>query len=231
MSESFAELFEESLKTLDMQPGAIITGIVVDIDGDWVTVHAGPKSEGVIPVEQFYNEQGELTISVGDEVHVALDAVEDGFGETKLSREKAKRAECWIVLEAAFAAEEVVKGVINGKVKGGFTVDVNGIRAFLPGSLVDVRPVRDTTHLEGKELEFKVKEWQNKLDQRYEELARARSEATAGHTDQTAQAALHTIKKTLQRLTEESRMAHKVVGHVGRRSRHPKRPRSQKKMS
>ena len=156
MSESFAELFEESLKTLDMQPGAIITGIVVDIDGDWVTVHAGLKSEGVIPVEQFYNEQGELTISVGDEVHVALDAVEDGFGETKLSREKAKRAECWIVLEAAFAAEEVVKGVINGKVKGGFTVDVNGIRAFLPGSLVDVRPVRDTTHLEGKDLEFKV---------------------------------------------------------------------------
>ncbi len=129
MSESFAELFEESLKSLDMQPGAIITGIVVDIDGDWVTVHAGLKSEGVIPVEQFYNEQGELTIKVGDEVHVALDAVEDGFGETKLSREKAKRAESWIVLEAAFAADEVVKGVINGKVKGGFTVDVNGIRA------------------------------------------------------------------------------------------------------
>ena len=156
MSESFAELFEESLKSLDMQPGAIITGIVVDIDGDWVTVHAGLKSEGVIPLDQFFNEQGELTIKVGDEVHVALDAVEDGFGETKLSREKAKRAESWLVLEAAFNAEEVVKGVINGKVKGGFTVDVNGIRAFLPGSLVDVRPVRDTTHLEGKELEFKV---------------------------------------------------------------------------
>ncbi|MCE1776923.1 S1 RNA-binding domain-containing protein, partial [Enterobacter hormaechei] len=156
------ELFEESLKTLNLQPGAIITGIVVDIDGDWVTVHAGLKSEGVIPLEQFINEAGELTIKVGDEVHVALDAVEDGFGETKLSREKAKRAECWIVLEAAFAAEEVVKGVINGKVKGGFTVDVNGIRAFLPGSLVDVRPVRDTTHLEGKELEFKV----IKLDQK-----------------------------------------------------------------
>src|SRR3989344_4460121 len=162
MSESFAELFEESLKTLDMQPGAIITGIVVDIDGDWVTVHAGLKSEGVIPLEQFHNDAGELTIKVGDEVHVALDAFEDGFGETKLSREKAKRAECWIVLEAAFAAEEVVTGVINGKVKGGFTVDVNGIRAFLPGSLVDVRPVRDTTHLEGKELEFKV----IKLDQK-----------------------------------------------------------------
>merc|ERR1711964_659123 len=156
MSESFAELFEESLKTLDMEPGSIITGIVVDIDSDWVTVHAGLKSEGVIPRDQFLDEQGELTIEVGDEVHVALDAVEDGFGETKLSREKAKRAESWKVLEAAFAAEEVVKGVINGKVKGGFTVDVNTIRAFLPGSLVDVRPVRDTTHLEGKELEFKV---------------------------------------------------------------------------
>ncbi len=162
MSESFADLFEESLKTLDMQPGAIITGLIVDIDGDWVTVHAGLKSEGVIPVEQFYNEQGELTIKIGDEVHVALDAVEDGFGETKLSREKAKRAESWLVLEASFNAEEVVMGVINGKVKGGFTVDVNGIRAFLPGSLVDVRPVRDTAHLEGKELEFKV----IKLDQK-----------------------------------------------------------------
>ena len=136
MSESFAELFEESLKTLNLQAGAIITAIVVDIDyqSGWVTVHAGLKSEGLIPLEQFYNDAGELAINVGDEVHVALDAVEDGFGETKLSREKAKRAECWIVLEAAFAAEEVVKGVINGKVKGGFTVDVNGIRAFLPGS-------------------------------------------------------------------------------------------------
>ncbi|HDY97427.1 MAG TPA: S1 RNA-binding domain-containing protein, partial [Pseudomonas sabulinigri] len=130
MSESFAELFEESLITLDMEPGSIITGIVVDIDSDWVTVHAGLKSEGVIPREQFLNDQGELTIQVGDEVHVALEAVEDGFGETKLSREKAKRAESWKVLEAAFAAEEIVKGVINGKVKGGFTVDVNTIRAF-----------------------------------------------------------------------------------------------------
>jgi small subunit ribosomal protein S1 len=157
MSESFAELFEESLKTLNLQAGSIITAVIVDIDyqARWVTVHAGLKS-GLIPLEQFHNDAGELNINIGDEVHVALDAVEDGFGETKLSREKAKRAECWIVLEAAFAAEEVVKGVINGKVKGGFTVDVNGIRAFLPGSLVDVRPVRDTTHLEGKELEFKV---------------------------------------------------------------------------
>lgn len=122
MSESFAELFEESLKSLDMQPGAIIVGTVVSIDGDWVVVDTGLKSEGLVPLEQFYNEQGELTINVGDEVHVALDAVEDGFGETKVSREKAKRAESWLVLEAAFSADEVVKGVINGKVKGGFTV-------------------------------------------------------------------------------------------------------------
>ena len=162
MSESFAELFEESLKTVDMVPGTIVTGVVIDIDQDWVTVHAGLKSEGVIPAEQFLNEKGELNLSIGDEVQVALETVEDGFGETRLSREKAKRAESWKVLEAAHEAEEVITGVINGKVKGGFTVDVAGIRAFLPGSLVDVRPVRETTHLEGKELEFKV----IKLDQK-----------------------------------------------------------------
>ena len=162
MSESFAELFEESLKTVEMAPGAIVTGVVTDIDKDWVTVYAGLKSEGVIPAEQFLSEAGELELNIGDEVQVALETVEDGFGETRLSREKAKRAEAWIVLEAAHAADEVVKGVINGKVKGGFTVDVASIRAFLPGSLVDVRPVRDTAHLEGKELEFKV----IKLDQK-----------------------------------------------------------------
>lgn len=162
MSESFAELFEESLKTVDMVPGTIVTGVVTDVTADWVTVHAGLKSEGVIPAEQFRNELGELNVQIGDEVQVALESVEDGFGETKLSREKAKRAEAWKILEAAHTAEEVIKGVINGKVKGGFTVDVASIRAFLPGSLVDVRPVRETTHLEGKELEFKV----IKLDQK-----------------------------------------------------------------
>ncbi len=162
MSESFAELFEESLQTVDMIPGSIVTGVVIDVDSDWVTVHAGLKSEGVIPSEQFLNEEGKLTLEIGDEVQVALETVEDGFGETRLSREKAKRAESWKVLEGAHGAEEVVKGIINGKVKGGFTVDVAGIRAFLPGSLVDVRPVRETTHLEGKELEFKV----IKLDQK-----------------------------------------------------------------
>jgi len=162
MSESFAELFEESLKSVDMKPGTIVTGVVIDLDKDWVTVHAGLKSEGIIPVNQFLNEQGELDIQIGDEVQVALESVEDGFGETRLSREKAKRAEAWKVLEAAHSADEVITGVINGKVKGGFTVDVSGIRAFLPGSLVDVRPVRDTAHLENKDLEFKV----IKLDQR-----------------------------------------------------------------
>jgi len=156
MTESFAELFEESLQTIEMAPGSIITGVVVDIDSDWVTVHAGLKSEGVVPRSQFLNETGELEVAVGDEVKVSLEAVEDGFGDTKLSREKAKRAESWLELEAKFDADEVVMGVINGKVKGGFTVDVASIRAFLPGSLVDVRPVRDTLHLEGKPLEFKV---------------------------------------------------------------------------
>jgi small subunit ribosomal protein S1 len=162
MSESFAELFEESLKEIDMTPGSIVKGVVVDIDSDWVTVNAGLKSEGVIPLSQFITDGGEVQLQIGDEVDVALDAVEDGFGETRLSREKAKRAEAWKELEKAFEAEEIVTGVINGKVKGGFTVDLKTIRAFLPGSLVDVRPVRDTAHLEGKELEFKV----IKLDQK-----------------------------------------------------------------
>jgi small subunit ribosomal protein S1 len=162
MSESFAELFEQSLIDVDMTPGAIVNGTVIDIDSDWVTVHAGLKSEGVIPKSQFLDENGGFSLSIGDVVKVALEAVEDGFGETKLSREKAKRAESWMELEAAFEKNDVVKGIINGKVKGGFTVDLNNIRAFLPGSLVDVRPIRDTTHLEGQLLEFRL----IKLDQK-----------------------------------------------------------------
>ncbi|MRS13719.1 30S ribosomal protein S1 [Enterobacteriaceae bacterium RIT691] len=162
MTESFAQLFEESLKTIETRPGSIVRGVVVAIDKDVVLVDAGLKSESAIPAEQFKNAAGELEIQVGDEVDVALDAVEDGFGETLLSREKAKRHEAWITLEKAYEDAETVVGVINGKVKGGFTVELNGIRAFLPGSLVDVRPVRDTLHLEGKELEFKV----IKLDQK-----------------------------------------------------------------
>ncbi|NNJ73229.1 MAG: 30S ribosomal protein S1 [Enterobacterales bacterium] len=162
MSESFAELFEESLTQIQMAPGSIITGTVIAVDSETVTVNAGLKSEGVIPLEQFKNEAGEIDIKVGDEVKVALDAIEDGFGETRLSREKAKRAESWIKLEEAYENTETVTGVITSKVKGGFTVDVMTIRAFLPGSLIDVRPIRDTSHLEGVDLEFKV----IKLDQK-----------------------------------------------------------------
>jgi len=162
MSESFAELFEESLLKTEMRPGAILMGSVVDITPDFVIVAAGLKSEGVIPLDQFRTESGELDVSIGDTVEVALEAVEDGFGETKLSREKARRARSWTKLEEAHEADEIVTGLITGKVKGGFTVEIDDIRAFLPGSLVDVRPVRDTGYLEGKELEFKV----IKLDQR-----------------------------------------------------------------
>ena len=162
MSSSFAELFEESLKTIEMHTGSIITGVIIDIDKDWVTVHTGLKSEGVIPKEEFLDDNGEISINIGDEVQVSLEAIEDGFGATKLSREKARAAESWIILDAALKAEEAVIGIISGKVKGGFTVEVQGLRAFLPGSLIDVRPVRDTSHLENKPLEFKV----IKLDQK-----------------------------------------------------------------
>jgi small subunit ribosomal protein S1 len=156
MSESFAELFEQSFASQQIRPGAILKGTVVEINDDVVIVSAGLKSESVIPAEQFKNEKGEFEVAVGDEVEVALDAVEDGFGETRLSRDKAKRARTWTVLEEAFEKEEVVEGMITGRVKGGFTVELELVRAFLPGSLVDVRPVRDPSYLEGKMLEFKV---------------------------------------------------------------------------
>ena len=162
MSESFADLFEESLNTVEMVPGSIVIGTVVDIDSEWVVVHAGLKSEGVIPRNQFVSESGEFNVEIGDQVKVAMEVVDDGFGETRLSREKARRAESWDMLEDAFTSNEAVIGVMNGKVKGGFTVDINDIRAFLPGSLVDIRPLRETIHLEGKPLEFKV----IKLDQK-----------------------------------------------------------------
>ncbi len=156
MSESFAELFEESLNSTPMQTGKIVSGMVVSVGSDVVMVNAGLKSEGAIPVEEFQNEKGEITVEVGDLVDVALETLEDGFGSTQLSREKAKAAEAWIKLEHAFEANETVTGIMTGKVKGGFTVELENVRAFLPGSLVDVRPIRDTTHLEGKELEFKL---------------------------------------------------------------------------
>jgi small subunit ribosomal protein S1 len=162
MTESFASMFEESLASQRIKPGAILTGRVVEVGPDVVLVNAGLKSEAVIPVEQFKNDRGEIEVSVGDDVEVALDSVEDGNGETRLSREKAKRARTWSRLEQAFEKQEIVKGIINGRVKGGFTVEIDFVRAFLPGSLVDVRPVRDPSYLEGKTLEFKV----IKLDQK-----------------------------------------------------------------
>jgi len=162
MSESFAELFEESFASQQIKPGSIIIGTVVAINDDVVIVSAGLKSEAVIPIEQFKNDKREGELAVGDEIEVALDAVEDGFGETKLSREKAIRARTWTELEKAFEESQVVEGFINGRVKGGFTVEIDNVRAFLPGSLVDVRPVRDPAYLEGKSLEFKV----IKLDKR-----------------------------------------------------------------
>ena len=162
MTESFAELFEDSLANQRIRPGMILTGLVVEVTDDIVIVNVGLKSEAVIPVEQFKNERGELEVKAGDMVEVALDSVEDGNGETRLSREKAKRARTWTRLETAFNDSQIVTGVITGRVKGGFTVEIENVRAFLPGSLVDVRPVRDTSYLEGKPLEFKV----IKLDQK-----------------------------------------------------------------
>ena len=156
MSESFADLFEESLEQVNMTPGSIITGTVVGIENDFVVVTAGLKSDGVIPIDQFKNAAGELEVAVGDEVQVALESLEDGFGETKLSRERAKRAEAWAVLAKAYEAGETVTGRISGRVRGGLTVMVNGINAFLPGSLVDTRPLRDTSHLDDQDLELKI---------------------------------------------------------------------------
>ncbi len=170
MTESFAELFEQSLTEADLRPGAIVMGRVVEIRDDVVVINAGLKSEGIVPIHQFERPDGELEVAVGDEVEVSLDAVEDGFGETRLSREKAKRSRVWTVLEKSFDAEENVIGQISGKVKGGFTVNIDGIRAFLPGSLVDVRPVRDPGYLEGKDLEFKI----IKLDRRRNNLVVSR---------------------------------------------------------
>jgi len=162
MTESFAQLFEQSLANQRIRPGMILTGLVVEVTSDVVIVNVGLKSEAVIPLEQFKNERGEVEVKAGEQVEVALDSVEDGTGETRLSREKAKRARTWTRLEEAFNKSEIVTGVITGRVKGGFTVEIENVRAFLPGSLVDVRPVRDTSYLEGKPLEFKV----IKLDQK-----------------------------------------------------------------
>ena len=160
--ESFAALFEESLARQEMRQGEVITAEVVRVDHNYVVVNAGLKSESYVPVEEFYNDRGELEVAVGDFVSVAIDSLEDGFGETRLSRDRAKRLAAWVQLEQSLEAGDLVSGTVTGKVKGGLTVMTNGIRAFLPGSLIDTRPVKDTTPYEGKTLEFKV----IKLDRR-----------------------------------------------------------------
>ena len=191
MSESFAELFEQSQTSMNMAPGSIMSGMVVDIRQDAVIVNAGLKSEGVIPIDEFRNDDGELNINIGDEVDVALVAVEDGFGETRLSRSKAKLAAAWGILETAFESESTITGIITDKVKGGFTVNMNDIRAFLPGSLVDVRPVRDTTYLEGKPLEFKV----IKLDKRRNNVVVSRRAVVEQENNEEREALLETMQE------------------------------------
>ena len=191
MSENFAEMFEQSINQMNMRVGEIITGEVVDINRDVVIVNAGLKSEGVIPVEQFYDENGELDVKIGDTVEVALDSFEDGYGESRLSREKAKRARAWTRLEEAQKADEIVTGRFTGKVKGGFTVDIGEIRAFLPGSLVDVRPVRDTAYLEDKELEFKI----IKLDQKRNNVVVSRRAVVEKEFSEEREKLLETLKE------------------------------------
>jgi len=191
MSENFAEMFEQSITQMNLRVGEIITGEVVDINRDVVIVNAGLKSEGVIPVEQFYDENGELDVNIGDMVEVALDSFEDGYGESRLSREKAKRARAWTRLEQAQEADEIVTGRFTGKVKGGFTVDIGEIRAFLPGSLVDVRPVRDTAYLEEKELEFKI----IKLDQKRNNVVVSRRAVVEKEFSEEREKLLETLKE------------------------------------
>ena len=156
MSESFSALLDESLGTLDMQPGSIVSGVVLDVDNDWVTVHVGLKSEGVISLDEFRNNEGNVEINIGDEVEVALEAVEDGYGETRISREKARRIATWKMLEEALETGEFVTGKIHNRVKGGFAVEVEVVKAFLPGSLVDVRPVKEAPDIENTVQDFKV---------------------------------------------------------------------------
>ncbi|MGR8933592.1 MAG: 30S ribosomal protein S1 [Gammaproteobacteria bacterium] len=191
MSESFAELFEKSLAKTEMRPGAILTGTVVDIDNDVVVVNAGLKSEGVIPKWQFLNSSGELEVQIGDVVEVALDLMEDGLGATLLSRDKAKRNKAWIELESAFEGDKTIVGRISGKVRGGFTVAVGALRAFLPGSLVDVRPIRDTAFLENRDLEFKV----IKIDQKRNNVVLSRRAVVESEFSAEREALLETLQE------------------------------------
>jgi small subunit ribosomal protein S1 len=191
MSESFAELFEESQIESKMRPGAIISAVVVEVNNDTIIVNAGLKSEGIIPIDQFFDEHGELEVALGDTVDVALDSIEDGYGVTRLSREKAKRKIAWTVLEKAHEDNATIIGVITERVKGGFTVDVDKVRAFLPGSLVDVRPVRDTSYLEGKPLEFKV----IKIDQKRNNVVVSRRAVVETESSVERDALLESLKE------------------------------------
>ncbi|GHD72072.1 30S ribosomal protein S1 [Vogesella fluminis] len=191
--DSFAALFEESLALQEMRAGEVITAEVVSIDSNFVTVNAGLKSESLIPVEEFKGDNGQVEVAIGDFVTVAIDSLENGFGETKLSREKAKRLAAWIDLEEALEAGKILSGVISGKVKGGLTVMVNGIRAFLPGSLVDVRPVKDTTPYEGKEVEFKV----IKLDRKRNNVVVSRRAVLEETLGEERKALLETLREGL----------------------------------
>ncbi len=190
-SESFASLFEESLTHQEMRSGEVITAEVVSIDANTVVVNAGLKSESLIPIEEFKNDRGELEVQVGDFVKVAIDALEDGYGSTRLSREKAKRLAAWLDLDDALAQGALVSGMVTGKVKGGLTVMVNGIRAFLPGSLVDIRPVKDTTPYEGKEMEFKV----IKLDRKRNNVVVSRRAVMEASQGADRQSLLDTLKE------------------------------------
>jgi small subunit ribosomal protein S1 len=191
MSESFAELFELSQLDVKMKLGSIINGTVVDVNSDSVVVSAGLKSEAFIPIDQFYDENGDLEVSIGDTVDVALDSIDDGFGETRLSREKAKRLMAWTFLEKAHEAGDTIVGVITERVKGGFTVEIDTVRAFLPGSLVDTRPVRDTSYLEGKPLEFKV----IKIDQKRNNVVVSRRAVVENESSAERDAMLESIKE------------------------------------
>src|SRR3972149_243974 len=191
MTESFAELFEQSQIVGKMRPGSIVNATVVEVRSDAVVVNAGLKSEGFIPIDQFYNDKGEVEVSVGDMIDVALDAVEDGYGETRLSREKAKRHMAWHTLEKAHEDNQTVTGTIVERVKGGFTVDIQNVRAFLPGSLVDVRPVKDTAFLEGKTLDFKV----IKIDRRRRNVVVSRRAVVERETTAERGALLDSLKE------------------------------------
>jgi small subunit ribosomal protein S1 len=204
VAESFAQLFEESLSKTPMVTGTIVTAVVERIESDYIVVNAGLKSESHISIDQFYNEKGNLEVSVGDNVKVALEAIEDGFGSTRLSRERAKRLEAWGDLEQAYQDKVIVRGVIQGRVKGGFTVEINKIRAFLPGSLVDVKPIRDPESLEGKEFDFRV----IKIDAKRNNIVVSRRSAMEAENSAERQTVLenlhegHEVKGVVKNLTD-----------------------------